>query len=108
MNKKIRDYFSNSGKGGKVARKVNDAVGGKGMREYFGGTGSKKNAYKSAAKVALTVATLATPFSAAAKSGSVVKAGSKRAAAGYGRLKNFKVKGQKKRVKHYRRGTNPN
>jgi len=48
----IGKAFSNRGSIGKAARKVNDAVGGKGLRNYFGGTGTKSGAIKSAAAVA--------------------------------------------------------
>ena len=57
--KKLVGYTNNQSKIGKVARKVNDAVGGKGLRNYFGGTGTKKGAAMSAATVATSLAGVA-------------------------------------------------
>jgi hypothetical protein len=51
--------FSSKGKIGKTAKAISNASGGSGLTDYYGGRGSKREAVKSAGRVALTVGSLA-------------------------------------------------
>ena len=53
----LRDYTDSDSTVGRVARKVSDFAGGKGLTDYFGGRGTKMGALKSAGTIGLTVGT---------------------------------------------------
>lgn len=57
MQRTLREYTDSDSTIGRVARKVSDFAGGKGLTDYFGGKGTKMGALKSAGMVGLTVGT---------------------------------------------------
>jgi len=76
----IERYTDNQSYVGKTAKKISNAVGGKGITDYAAGKGTKKGALKSAAVVGLTVGTGAAGLGRKAIAKGVTKTVAKRKA----------------------------